>query len=347
VTPDEPARSRRAPLGPRLLDDTDLPIADVAFAAGFGSRLVADGGLALRLALAPPPLEWEAMLRYFAARAIAGVEHVSGGTYRRTVAIDGDPGVLELSPGGPDHLLLRAHLPHPEGLSHVARRARQVFNLDAPLAAASRHLAPDPILGPLLGLRPGLRPPGTWDPFETGVRAIAGQQVSVAGASTLTARIVARHGTPVPGLRALGLTHLFPSPAALAGADLSGLGLTTARAAAINAFARAVAEGTVQLDGSSPLDPLTASIAALPGLGPWTAHYLALRLGESDAFPATDVGIRRALGGPDGRPATAREAEERARAWRPWRAHAAVHLWFADQPGPRTAAASRRGATSR
>lgn len=275
-----------------------------------------------------PPLDWDAMLGYFRARAIAGVENAGGGVYRRTVLIDGDPGVLELAAGGPDHLVLRAHLPHREGLIHVVQRARRIFALDADAAAARRHLDADPVAGPLVRARPGLRPPGTWDPFETGVRAIVGQQVSVAGASTITARIAARHGTPVPGLQAMGLTHLFPAPEALAEADLGGLGLTTARAAAIAAFARAIAGGAVRLDRGSPLDELVASIAAVPGLGPWTAQYLALRMGEPDAFPASDLGVRRALARALGHEVTERGAAALAEGWRPWRAHAAIQLWL-------------------
>lgn len=354
VTPDQLARSRRTHFARRLLDDTDFSVADIAFAAGFGSvrqlnracqevfhaapkelrarrrvsdRLVADGGITLRLPF-QPPLDWDSMLAYFEARAIAGVEAVSGSTYRRAVLIDGDPGVLELAPGGADHILLRAHLPHWEGLIHVVQRARRIFNLDADIDAGGRRLDSDPIIGPLLRARPGLRPPGTWDPFETGVRAIIGQQVSVAGAGTLAARLVARHGTAVPGLQALGLTHLFPSPATLAVADLSEVGLPETRAAAIQGFARAVADGDIKLDGGTRLDQLAESIISIPGLGPWTAHYIGLRLGEPDAFPATDLGIRRALSGAVGRPVSAREAEELAGGWRPWRAHAAIHLWL-------------------
>ena len=359
VTPDELARSRRAHFARRLLDDTDLAITDVAFASGYGSvrqlnracrevfraapgelrarrrsgdRLVADGGLALRLPF-QPPLDWSAMLGYFRARAIGGVESVTGGVYRRTVVIDGDPGVLEVAPGGPDHLVLRAHLPHWEGLIHLVQRARRIFALDADVESASRHLDADPIAGPLVRARPGLRPPGTWDPFETGVRAIVSQQVSVAAAGTLTARIAARHGTPVPGLQALGLTHVFPSPEALAEADLNGLGLTASRAAAIGTFARAVADGAVRLDRGSRLDDLVESIAAVPGLGPWTAQYLALRLGEPDAFPASDLGIRRSLGTVLGRPIGERAAAALAEGWRPWRAHAAIYLWLTPAPG--------------
>jgi AraC family transcriptional regulator of adaptative response / DNA-3-methyladenine glycosylase II len=354
LTPDQLARSNRTHFARRLLDDTDFTITDIAFASGFGSvrqlnraclevfraaprelrgrrragdRLVADGGLVLRLPFRPP-LEWDAMLAYFAARAIGGVERVAGGVYRRTVMIDSHPGVLELSPGGRDHLLLRAHLPHLEGLIHVVQRARRIFNLDADLDAAGGRLDADPVIGPLLRARPGARPPGTWDAFETGVRAIVGQKVSVRGAGTLMARIVARHGTPFPGLEPLGLTHLFPSPAALATADLAGLGLTAARVSAIRAFGRAVADGAVHLDSAGTLDQLTASITAVPGLGPWTAHYLALRLGERDAFPATDLGLRRALASVVGRPITPSAAEEAAERWRPWRAHAATHLWL-------------------
>jgi AraC family transcriptional regulator, regulatory protein of adaptative response / DNA-3-methyladenine glycosylase II len=289
-------------------------------------RLVADGGLALRLPFRRP-LDWPALLGYFAGRAIPGVEQVAGGTYRRTIVVDGDAGVLELSGGDDDHLALRAHLPHLEGLIHVVERARRMVNLDVDVVAANVHLGTDPAIGPLVRGRPGLRPPGSWDPFEIGVRAIVGQQVSVAGATTVTGRIVARHGTPVPGLVGLGLTHTFPPAERLAVADLDGLGLTGARIAAIHAFAAAVAQEEVRLDRSVGLDELVRSISALPGLGPWTANYLALRLGERDAFPAADLGLQRALARPD-RPSAATLAA-RAEAWRPWRAFAAVHLWLA------------------
>jgi AraC family transcriptional regulator of adaptative response / DNA-3-methyladenine glycosylase II len=294
-------------------------------------RLTADGGLRLRLPF-HGPLDWRALLDYFAARAIPGVEHVSGDIYRRTIVIDGDPGVLELSPGGEDHLLLRAHLPHWEGLIHVAARARRIAHLDLDLEEPARHLAADPMIGPLLDARPGLRPPGTWDPFETGVRAIVGQQVSVAGANTIAGRLVTRLGRPVPGLRTLGLSHTFPTAATLATADLSGLGLTGARAAAVRGFARAVVDGSVRLDRSLDLDRLVASVTALDGLGAWTAQYLALRMGEPDAWPLTDLGLRRALARrARDRGATVADAAER---WRPWRAVAATHLWLADASPP-------------
>jgi AraC family transcriptional regulator of adaptative response / DNA-3-methyladenine glycosylase II len=358
VTPDELARSRRAHFARRLLDDTDMPVTDVAFASGFGSvrqfnrachdifragptelrarrritdRLVADGGLVLRLPFRGA-LDWDALIDYFSARAIPGVEHVEGRTYRRTVTVDGDPGVIELLPGGPDHLVLRAHLPHWENLIHVVDRVRRIPSLDTDLDEPLAQLAADPLIGPLVKGRPGLRVPGTWDPFETGVRAILGQQVSVKGATTLAGRLVAQTGTPVPGLGAMGLTHTFPTAETLAGADLSGVGLPDGRQDAIRALARAVAAGDVKLDRSTGLDELVSSVTDIPGLGPWTAHYLALRLGEPDAFPATDLGVRRALAKVAGSKPP-RVIDTVAAPWRPWRSIATVHLWSAAGAG--------------
>ena len=354
VTPDGLARSARVHFARRLLDDTDLTVTEIALAAGFGSlrqfnracrdvfresprqlrarrrkadRLVADGGLLLRLAFRGP-LDWDDLVAYFSARAIPGVESVDGDTYRRTIVVGGHPGVLELGPGGDDHLLLKAHLPHWEELVHVVQRARAIANLDFDLAESADHLAADPTIGPLLDARPGLRPPGTWDPFETGVRAIVGQQVSLAAANTIAGRLVARHGKAVAGLEALGLTHTFPSAAVLARTRLDGLGLTPARASAIRLFARAVVEDAIVLDRSISLDRLVASITALDGLGPWTANYVALRLGEPDACPTTDLALRRAL--PRRAPRTAAALGNLAERWRPWRALAATHLWVAD-----------------
>jgi AraC family transcriptional regulator of adaptative response / DNA-3-methyladenine glycosylase II len=363
VTPDGLARSARVHFARRLLDDTDLTVTEIAFAAGFGSlrqfnrvcrevfraspralrarrrakdRLVADGGLRLRLPF-EGPLDWNALVAYFAARAIPGVEHVSGDAYRRTVVVAGDPGVLELFPGGEDHLVLRAHLPHWEELIHVVARARHIANLDLDLDEPERRLAADATVGPLLRARPGVRPPGTWDAFETGVRTIIGQQVTVAAANTIAGRLVERHGDRVHGLGPLGLTHTFPSPATLADADITGLGLTQARTAAVRAFAQAVAAGAVRLDRSVSLETLVASLTALDGLGGWTAHYLALRLGEPDACPITDLGLRRELARYGPQPAIS--VGEVAAAWRPWRALATTHLWLADStPDARRAA---------
>jgi 3-methyladenine DNA glycosylase/8-oxoguanine DNA glycosylase len=267
------------------------------------------------------------MLDYFGVRAIPGVESVAAGVYRRTIMIDDDPGVLELSRAGDDQLVLRAHLPHWGGLIHIVARARRIFSLDAPIDEPVAHLATDPVLRALVSARPGLRVPGTWDPFETGVRAIIGQQVSVRGATTITGRLVDRLGEPVAGLRELGLSHTFPTPKAIVSGDLSGLGLTDARAGAIKAFAHGVLDGDVVLDRSLPLELVVRSISAVPGLGPWTAQYLALRLGERDAFPTTDLGLRKAFDRLA--PEPERSLEQSAEQWRPWRAAAAVHLWMA------------------
>ena len=241
TTPGQLARSQRAHFARRLLEDTDLSVTDVAWASGFGSLrqlnrtmqqvfrappgelrarrrrgdpLTAGGGLALRLPYRGP-LDWGALLDYFRTRAIAGVERVDGHTYRRTIEVDGLPGVLELSPGGDGTLLLRAHLADVRGLIHVVQRARQIFALDRDPSTANARLALDPLLAPDVEERPGMRVPGTWDPHETGVRAIVGQQVSVRGASTVTGRIVERAGRRVPGFDHLGLTHTFPDPATL------------------------------------------------------------------------------------------------------------------------------------
>jgi AraC family transcriptional regulator, regulatory protein of adaptative response / DNA-3-methyladenine glycosylase II len=355
VTPDQLARSRRAHFARRLLDDTDLSFSQIAFASGFGSirqfnrvcqevfgasprelrarrrlsdRLVADGGLALRLPISGD-LAWDELLSYLERRAIPGVESVREGTYRRTVVVDGDPGVLELSRPAEDHVVLVAHLPHWEGLIHLVERARRIVSLDVELEGAHRHLRADPVIGPLVARAPGLRPPGTWDPFETAVRTVCGQRISVAAAMTVVARIVERHGAPVLGIASLGLSRTFPPAEVLAEGDLDGLGLTGAGVGTLRALAGAVADGSLQLDRALGLERFVESVRAIRGLGPWSAHYLALRLGHPDAFPAEDLGLRRALEAARERPASARDLEAAAEPWRPFRALAATHLWFA------------------
>jgi AraC family transcriptional regulator, regulatory protein of adaptative response / DNA-3-methyladenine glycosylase II len=253
--------------------------------------------------------------------------------YRRTIRIDGDPGVIEVALGGPEHLLLTAHLPHWGGLIHVVQQVRRLFNLDFDLTSAGAALGDDPVLEGRIASLPGLRPPGSWDPFEVGVRAIVGQQVTVAGAGTIIGRVVARHGTPVAGLAPFGLTHVFPSADTFAEADLTGTGLTGARMAAIQNFARSVVDGSIRLDRSRTLEEQVATVAGVPGLGPWTAHYLALRLGENDAFPATDLGLRRSLEALTGRALTPLMVGTMADRWRPWRAYAAIHLWLTPRAG--------------
>jgi AraC family transcriptional regulator, regulatory protein of adaptative response / DNA-3-methyladenine glycosylase II len=345
VTPDGLARSARAHFARRLLDDTDLSMIEIALATGFGSlrqfnracreifrasprelrsrrrkadRLVADGGLPLRLAFRGA-LDWDAIAGYLGDRAVPGVESVSGQTYRRTVSIGGDAGVVELAPGGVDHLVLVAHLPHWEELVHVVSRARRIASLDLDLDEPAGGLANAQALAPLIRARPGLRPPGTWDPFEAGVCAIIGERTPLAAARSITQRLVERCGKPVQGLRPMGLTHVFPTASALARADLSGLGLTHGREEAIRSFATAYLEGTVRLDGSVGLDALVASLVAAASVEPSTAHAVAYRLGEPDAFPVDEID-------PTG---ASRELAGQAEAWRPWRAIAVAHLSLA------------------
>jgi AraC family transcriptional regulator of adaptative response / DNA-3-methyladenine glycosylase II len=359
ATPDGVARSRRAHFARRLLIETDLPAAEIAFASGFGSvrqfnravqevfrftptqlrarrrrgdRLVASAGVDLRLPY-KAPLDWDAMTAFLAGRAIPGVEAVDADSYRRTIIADGVAGAIELRhvPNA-SHLVLRVHLPSVDGLIHIVDQARRIFDLDADPALIGRRLRRDAELRLLVQARPGLRVPGAWDPFELSVRAILGQQVSVKGATTLAGRLVEQLGDEVADVEQLGLSRLFPDAATVADADLGGVGLTRERVTSIKAFAAAVADGKVVLDGSQGLERVIDSLCQLRGIGAWTAHYIAMRAGgERDAFPAADLGLRKAFGGdivmsPVG-------LEQRSQAWRPWRAYAAMHLWAATSSG--------------
>jgi AraC family transcriptional regulator of adaptative response / DNA-3-methyladenine glycosylase II len=243
------------------------------------------------------------------------------------VASDGRHALVCIRPLHGQHALeLRVRGATPAALFQLSCAARRTFDLAADPARISLAFRRDLLLAPLVKRRPGLRIPGAWDPFECAVRAVLGQQISVAAARTLAARLVSRLGPPISG-GTDGLTHLFPAPSDIAAADLDGLGLTRARVGALRALAQAVADGAV--DFGAPVAEVTAALAALPGLGAWTAQYVALRaLGEPDAFPAADIVLRRmvAAGGP---PLTARALEARAEAWRPWRGYAVLHLWRA------------------
>ena len=334
TSPDAVARSRRAHLAKRLLVETDLRVADVAFASGFGSiRQCNDvvrqtfhltpteiragrrstprpGPLHLRLAVRQP-FDGGALLDWFAARAVTGLEEVTDTTYRRRVRVGDSTGAVELRPSG-DAVVLAVDLPAGTGLGAIVGGARRLFDLGADPTAVDEHLGSDPLLAPLVARRPGIRVPGCWSGFEAGVRAIVGQQVSVAAATTVVGRIVAAHGTD----------SAFPAPEDLADAPLESLGLIGRRAETIRVLARGVATGDLVLDGTLDHDELVASLTALPGIGPWTASYVALRSGEPDAFPAGDLHLLRVLGA-----GSERAARTRADAWRPWRSYAAMHLW--------------------
>jgi AraC family transcriptional regulator, regulatory protein of adaptative response / DNA-3-methyladenine glycosylase II len=336
---------------------------EVAFAAGYGSarqfnrefkrifrdtpsqlraasrfspgRLGADSGLVLRLWFTGP-LDWDALTAFLAARAVPGVEHVDGPIYRRTIMVDGDPGFFELSPGGRDYLNLRVHLPRWETLMHVAAQARKIAGLDEDPVSSARLLAADLVIGPLLAARPGIRVPGCWDPFEVGVAAIIEQQAAPPASRPVMQRLVTGLGRQVPGLRPFRLTHAFPAPGVLTRSrtGLQASGLTSAQAQTVISFASAVGQGVIRLDGSMTSEQLISSIAAVPGITASTAEYLALRMGEPNAFPADDPALQQSLSQLTGTP-----SPPPGHTWEPRRSHAAAHLWaaslrsFPDQPG--------------
>jgi AraC family transcriptional regulator of adaptative response / DNA-3-methyladenine glycosylase II len=216
-------------------------------------------------------------------------------------------------------------------LTGIVARLRRLFDLDADVETIGEHLSADPRLAPLVAARPGLRVPGAWDAFELAVRAILGQQVSVAAATTFAGRLVAAHGmrlaTPVADD---ALRFVFPEPAALAAADLTTIGLTRARARTLSSFAAAVARRPDLLSTAPSLDAAVERLSALDGVGDWTAQYIAMRaLREPDAFPASDLGVRRALETREGRPSP-RAVLAAAERWRPWRAYAVLHLWLGE-----------------
>jgi AraC family transcriptional regulator of adaptative response / DNA-3-methyladenine glycosylase II len=361
ATPDGVARSRRAHFARRLLDETDLPIARVGFAAGFSSvrqmnrvmletfraspselrsrrrntdRLVADGGLLLRIPY-EVPFNFTAMLDFLRPRAIPGVEAISNTHYRRTITTCGHPGALELSDARDgQHLILRAHVPTFDSLIDDVARVRRLFGLDQPSPVALPPLTNDLRLVPLVKASAGVRVPGAWDRFEVAVRIVIGQGIAVRAASTLTGRLVERFGSPIGGLGELGLTHVFPSAERLARASvlqLSGIGLPARRSEAIRALARAYSDGNLSLEATQSLESLLERLVALPGIGQWTANLVALRAaGELDAYPAGDLGLRQAsarLRRNGGRLDSEKQVLERAEAWRPYRGVAAMCLW--------------------
>ena len=346
------ASTRRLALARLLLDQTELPVTEVAFAAGFtsirrfndamaraygsppsmlrerrrpapatGVRAAHAGGehAALRLRLpARLPFAGHAVLAFLAAHTTPGVEEVVGGTYRRTV----EGGVLSATPDATG-LTVELCLDDVRGVGPLVGVARRLFDLDCDPAAVAEVLGGDPLLAPALAATPGIRLPGAVEGFEAAVRTVLGQQVSVAGATTLAGRLARACGTPLAHADG-GLTHRFPTPAALAAGDLSGVGLTTARAATVGALATAVADGRIYLSPAADRDETNARLLALPGVGPWTAALVAARaLGDPDALPASDLALRRATG------LDTRALLDRAEGWRPWRSYATFALWAA------------------
>jgi AraC family transcriptional regulator, regulatory protein of adaptative response / DNA-3-methyladenine glycosylase II len=350
ATPVAVARTRRLHFAKKLIDETALPISRIAFSSGFGSirhfnatfqslygrppsRLRRIGPRAMpssspdeycfRLAYRPP-YDWDALVLFLKPRATPGVESVTAQRYRRTIAVNGVAGALEASPaGGTPCLEVRVWFPDPRVLFQILERVRRIFDLGADPGEISRHLARDPLLADAVARRPGLRMPGVWDGFELAARAVVGQQVTVAGATTLAGRIAEAYGAQ----SAHGI--VFPTPEALVAVDHRRVGLTQARARTLRELAQAVLGGAITFDGAGSLESFVRKLTAIPGIGAWTAQYVAMRaLGEPDAFPASDLGLLRALAGIEGL-GDARALENRSARWRPWRAYAAMHLWTA------------------
>lgn len=357
ATPIGVAQTRRVLLAKQLIHETRLPMTEIAYASGFGSvrrfneafselferppselrrlggedvAVGPEGEFSLLLRY-QPPYDWPAMLAFLSQRAIAGVESVADGAYSRTLSLGGVEGTVVVRPAPRHDNALQAsiRISKLEVLPSVIARLRRVFDLAADPRAIAAHLAEDPVLAPLIAKRPGLRVPGAWDGFELAIRAVLGQQITVVAAARLAARLVANYGRPMKSLEA-GLSHCFPEPAVLAKADLSELGMPKARAATLSAVAAAVIADPDLLSASSDLDEAVQRLRAIPGVGEWTAQYIALRqLREPDAFPASDLGLMRALADARGKRPSSNELLLRAERWRPWRAYAAQHLWAA------------------
>lgn len=348
------AQTRRVLLAKQLLHQTDLPLTDVALASGFGSvrrfnevfQALFDRppstlrgrsdvaretpGLTLLLPYRPP-YDWQAMLAFLARRAVRGLEQVDGQTYRRVVRLGAAVGRVDVS-HAPEATALRATILLPElsFLPELIVRLRRLFDLQADPEAIRCGLCRDPDLASLVACRTGLRLPGGWDPFEIAVRAILGQQVSVTAATRLAERLVERLGERLPDGGETGLDRLFPAPQNFTLDAVKSIGMPTARATALVRLAAAYLEQPQLFDRCGDLDTTVARLRELPGIGEWTAQYIAMRgLQESDAFLASDVALQRVLAR-EGRRPTPRELLARAEAWRPWRAYAVMHLWHAD-----------------
>lgn len=356
------ARAQRAQTARLLIETTGLPMADVAFAAGFASvRTFNDtvrevfalspsdlraraarrgaapvartgtpatrGTLALRLPFRAP-LNPDNLFGHLAATGVPGVEEWRDGAFRRTLRLPYGHGIVALTPR-PDHIGCRLTLSDLRDLTVAISRCRRMLDLDADPVAVDDQLRTDPLLAPLVDKAPGRRVPRTVDEAEFAVRAVLGQQVSTAAARTHTARLVVAHGETVDDPEG-GLTHLFPTPGALAEIDPETLAMPRTRRTTFTTLTHQLAEGSIHLGVDSDWAETRAHLLALPGFGPWTADVIAMRaLGDPDAFLATDLGVRRAAQ-QLGLPATPAALTARAAAWRPWRAYAVQYLWATD-----------------
>jgi AraC family transcriptional regulator of adaptative response / DNA-3-methyladenine glycosylase II len=347
ATPVAVAQTRRLHLARTLIHTTPLPLSDIAFGSGFsslrrfnaafraaygipptslrkrGPRAAASAQIELRLNYRPP-YDWPGILDFLRARAIAGVERVTDQEYARTVGIENESGIIRVrhAPRG-EHLVLSIPLSLSTSIHRIAERVARMFDVGADPDIIASQLSRDRQLGAVVRRHPGVRVPGCWDRFELAVRAIVGQQITVAGATKILGRIARTYGSSLEGGDP-DLDTRFPTAEILAQVDLSGM--PAARARTLRELARSVAGGSNCLDTGASLETSIARLVAIPGIGPWTAHYIAMRaLGEPDAFPTGDVALRRAAG--HGSPLTEAALLRRAERWRPWRAYAAIYLW--------------------
>lgn len=352
------AQTRRVLFAKQLIHETTLPMTEIASAAGFGSlrrfnetfrtlfgrppgalrhrastgSSPAKAGVTLRLQYRKP-YDWDAMLGFLEARAIPGVEIVENGSYLRTLASDGSTGSVHVS-----HMPQRQSLsvtirfPRVQSLPAIISRVRRVFDLGADIETIDAHLSLDPLLAPFIAQRPGLRAPGGWDGFELAVRAILGQQVSVAAGRRLAQQLVLTYGERVSNefVTDPRLTHVFPEAGRLAQTKSINVGMPAARRSALQDLANAAAADPNLFRSFASIDEAIARLCEIRGVGEWTAHYIALRaLRETDAFPAADVGLLRGAEIVDGARPSVPDLLRRSESWRPWRAYAAQHLWAA------------------
>jgi AraC family transcriptional regulator of adaptative response / DNA-3-methyladenine glycosylase II len=350
------AQTGRILLAKQLIQDTRLPMTEIAEAAGFGSIRrfneifqqlykrspsalrragVADesaataGAITVRLGY-KPPFDWDSILSFLRTQAIPGVEAVSRNRYARTIALDGDHGVLVVEAAAKNCLKATVKFPKLGRLPAIIARVRRVFDLTADPVVIGAHLSQDPLLAPLVANRPGLRVPGAWDGFELATRAILEQQIALPAAIRLASDLVSCAGDKIADLTAcdLGLSHVFPTPQQLAEADLSAIGMPKATQLAISSLAAAVVADPLIFGPRRSLEDAIAQLRMLPGIDERTAQYIAMReLREPDAFPAAEIGLLCTMSIGCGARPSAAEFFAHAERWRPWRAYAALHLW--------------------
>lgn len=358
ATPHTVHATRRLLLAKQLLTETALPATDVALAAGYNSlrrfnaafkdgcgmppgairrkasaAKAPSGILALRLGYRPP-LDFPLLLAFLAKRAIPGIERVNADSYERAVG-PGRAWLRVSAVKGRPELKLEIGEADPHSIHDLVRRVRRMFDLDADLRPVHALFADDPLLSRAIALHPGLRVPCCWDGFELAVRAVLGQQISVAGATTLARRLVETWGEQHAGEAAqIGLDRSFPSPERLRDAPLETIGLPRTRAATLRALSAAVVNGQLSFEAGQRLDDFVERAVALPGIGAWTAQYIAMRaLALPDAFPAGDLVLQQRLGpGAGVARLSERATEARSQVWRPWRAYAVLHLWHLPAP---------------